>query len=139
VSSLAAEVRGVFASPLVLLLLVATGVSALVGDLVDAAIVVVIVLAGAALNFAQTYRSRVATDRLRAAVAPTASVLRDGVWREHPRVEVVPGDVVRLSAGYYPLSWRRWSSAAMVVAYLALVELAKRAVLLPRRTRKGRA
>jgi Mg2+-importing ATPase len=36
---------------------------------------------------------------LRLSIAPTATVIRDGAWRELPRAELVPGDVVRLSAG----------------------------------------
>jgi magnesium-transporting ATPase (P-type) len=51
------------------------------------------------LNFMQTARSQQAADRLRARVAPTATVLRDGQWRELPRRELVPGDFIRLAAG----------------------------------------
>src|SRR6202035_2766002 len=51
------------------------------------------------LNFVQTYRSQITVEKLRADVAPTASVQRDGTWRELPRRDVVPGDIVRLSAG----------------------------------------
>jgi Mg2+-importing ATPase len=88
-----------FANPLVILLLVATVVSAAVGQLVDAAIVLVIVVVGTTIGFTQTYRSRRATERLREGVAVTATILRDGSFRELPRREVVPGDVVRLTAG----------------------------------------
>jgi Mg2+-importing ATPase len=51
------------------------------------------------MNLLQTWRSQRAADALRARVAPTATVLRDGVWREIPRREVVPEDLVRLAAG----------------------------------------
>src|SRR5204863_1510217 len=50
-------------------------------------------------NFVQTYRSQRAVERIRKEVAPTASVLRDGIWSEIPRRELVPGDVFRLTAG----------------------------------------
>jgi len=59
----------------------------------------VIVLLSNILNFVQTSRSQNAVEKLRAGVAPTASVLRDGIWLELPRREVVPGDIIRLVAG----------------------------------------
>jgi Mg2+-importing ATPase len=86
-------------SPLILILLVAAGISIFVGEAVDAALIIVIVLIGVVVNFVHSHRSRRAADRLRAQVTPTATVLRDGVWREIPRQEVVPGDILQLSAG----------------------------------------
>ncbi len=88
-----------FANPLVIILLITSFVSALLGELVSAMIIVVIVLLGVAINFVQTYRSQRAIERLREGVAPTATVLRDGSWVELPRREVVPGDLIRLVAG----------------------------------------
>jgi P-type Mg2+ transporter len=88
-----------FLNPLVAILLVACIVSAILGDPVDASIIVVIILLSNILNFVQTYHSQNTVEKLRANVAPTASVLRDGTWRELPRREVVPGDIVRLTAG----------------------------------------
>ena len=58
-----------FANPLVVILLLASIVSAFVGELVNAAIIVVIVCASVAINFVQTFRSQAAADRLRSAVA----------------------------------------------------------------------
>jgi P-type Mg2+ transporter len=88
-----------FMNPLVLILVIAAIASAFLGDKVDAAIIGVIVLLSAAIDFSQTYRSQRAVEKLRAQVAPTATVLRDGEWKELRRREVVPGDIVRLSAG----------------------------------------
>ncbi len=88
-----------FLNPLVAILLVASVVSAILGDRVNASIIIVIVLLSNVLNFVQTYRSQNAVEKLRADVAPTASVLRDGTWLELPRREVVPGDSIRLTAG----------------------------------------
>jgi Mg2+-importing ATPase len=87
------------ANPLVLILLVASGVSALLRDVVNAVLIALIVVLSVLLNFVQTYRSQRATERLREAVAPTASVLRDRVWREIARHDLVPGDIIRLTAG----------------------------------------
>ena len=88
-----------FVNPLVIILLASSLISALLGDIVSASIIAVLVLLSVALNFTQTYRSQQAADQLRAQVTPTATVLRDGTWRELPRRELVPGDVIRLSAG----------------------------------------
>jgi Mg2+-importing ATPase len=88
-----------FANPLVVILLLASAASAALGDIVNAAIIVVMVLLSVTLNFVQTYRSERAADRLREQVVPRATVLRDGAWVELPRSDVVPGDVVRLVAG----------------------------------------
>jgi P-type Mg2+ transporter len=93
------EIGRLSANPLVLILLVASGVSAWLGEDVDAGIIATIVLLSVGINFWQSYRSQRAADRLRASVAPTATVLRDGTWQETPLRQIVPGDVVRLSAG----------------------------------------
>ena len=51
------------------------------------------------IDLAQTHRSVTAMSKLRAQVSTTASVLRDGDWKEILRRDVVPGDIIRLSAG----------------------------------------
>jgi Mg2+-importing ATPase len=89
----------VFMNPLTLILLIAAIVSAFTGDAVDAGIIGVIVLLSGAIDLSQTYRSERAVEKLRDQVAPTATVLRDGAWKEIQRRDVVPGDIVRLSAG----------------------------------------
>jgi hypothetical protein len=88
-----------FANPLVIILLIASLVSAMIGDVVNASIIVVIVLLSSALNFTQTARSQRTAERLRKEVAPTATALRDGDWRVIPRRELVPGDLIQLVAG----------------------------------------
>ncbi|MFI5297333.1 MAG: magnesium-translocating P-type ATPase [Polyangiales bacterium] len=88
-----------FANPLVLVLLVASAVSAVIGELVNAAIIVAIVSLSVTINFVQTFRSHRTADRLRATVAPTATALRDGAFAEILRLDVVPGDVISLGAG----------------------------------------
>ena len=88
-----------FLNPLVIILLVAALVSFLLGDAVDAAIIGLIVLLSVTINFVQTYRSQQAIRKLRENVTPTATVMRDAQWQEIKRREIVPGDLVRLSAG----------------------------------------
>lgn len=65
-----------FKSPIVILLLVATVVSALLQDWVDAAIILVIVAGSAALSFSQEYRAGNAAEKLRSQVRVKATVLR---------------------------------------------------------------
>jgi len=93
------ELLMLFLNPLVVILLVAALASVFLGDAADALIILVIVLLSVLVNFVQTYRSQQAIKRLRADITPTATVLRDGVWQEINRREVVPGDLVRLVAG----------------------------------------
>jgi Mg2+-importing ATPase len=93
------QARAQLANPLVLILLAASGVSFAVGQWLNASIIAGIVILGLALNLLQTYRSGRATEALRESVASRASVHRDGRWAEILRREVVPGDLVRLSAG----------------------------------------
>jgi Mg2+-importing ATPase len=90
---------GLLGNPLVLMLLAAALVSGVLGDHVGAAIIVAMVLLSVTLNYLLSYRSQRAAARLREQIAPTASVLRDGTWRDVPRRTLVPGDVIRLAAG----------------------------------------
>ena len=93
------ELARSFANPLVAVLPVASIVSATVGEWVNATIIAAMVVLGVTINFLQTDHSRRAVERLRKSVAPTATVMRDGVWSEVPRAEVVPGDWIRLVPG----------------------------------------
>jgi Mg2+-importing ATPase len=86
-------------NPLVLILLFAAAVSAFTGDVASFVIITVIVLMSVVLDITQEYQAQNAADRLRAEVAPTATVLRDGKAAEIAAADVVPGDVVLLAAG----------------------------------------
>lgn len=86
-------------NPLVIILLIASVVTAVLGEYLNAALIATMVLLSVALNFVQTFRSQRAAERLRDQVAPTASVLRNGQWQELPRRELVPGDMIHLAAG----------------------------------------
>lgn len=88
-----------FSNPLVLILVFAAIVSAIAAQWIDAAIVVAIVLASAGLSFVQEYSANRAVEKLRAQVAIRVSVVRDGQPQPVTAEEIVPGDVVLLSAG----------------------------------------
>ena len=98
-AAFAFELLHLFLNPLVIILLVASVISALLGQKIEAEIIFVIVVFSVTIDFAQTYRSQRAIHRLQEHVSLTATVLRDGRWQEIKRQEVVPGDFVRLSAG----------------------------------------
>ena len=88
-----------FKNPLVMILLAASAVSALTGEITGFVIIWAIVLMSVTLDFIQEHRAGRAAERLRQTVAVRASVLRDGQGREMPMAELVPGDVVLLAAG----------------------------------------
>ncbi len=87
------------ANPLVIILLIASAASAILGERVNASIIVLMVALSVVLNFVQTYRSHRVAERLRDVVAPTATALRAGTWIEIRRRDLVPGDIVRVAAG----------------------------------------
>ena len=86
-------------NPLILILLLSSLVSAFLGEVVSATIIVAMVFLSVTLDFVLSYRSQRAAEHLREGVAPTATVRRSNVWREMPRRELVPGDLIRLAAG----------------------------------------
>jgi P-type Mg2+ transporter len=88
-----------FKSPIILILVFATGLSLYLGDTVDAAIIFAIVLVSGLLGFWQEFRANRATARLLEMVQIRATVLRDGIPAEIDVGRVVPGDVVMLKAG----------------------------------------
>jgi Mg2+-importing ATPase len=88
-----------FRSPLVLILVFGAGVSMLLRNWTEAAIILAIVLGSTLLGFVQEYRADAAVAALRRRLALTVRVLRDGAERQVPAASVVPGDVVLLAAG----------------------------------------
>jgi Ca2+-transporting ATPase len=88
-----------FKNVLIVILLVATGLSFFMGHGVEAIAIAVIVLFAVVLGFVQEYRSERAIEALRKMAAPTAAVLRDGKEIEIRARDLVPGDLVLLKAG----------------------------------------
>ncbi|NCU16223.1 calcium-translocating P-type ATPase, SERCA-type [Pallidibacillus pasinlerensis] len=84
---------------MVIVLLVATLISGLLGEYIDAIAIMAIVLLNGVLGFYQERRAEKSLDALKKLSAPTASVLRDGEWIKIPSKEIVPGDIVRFSSG----------------------------------------
>jgi P-type Mg2+ transporter len=90
---------GQFKSPLILILLFAASLSFFLHDAADALIILGIVVASGVLGFWQERGAAHAVDKLLAVVQTKATALRDGAQTDIPATEIVPGDVVVLSAG----------------------------------------
>jgi len=88
-----------FKNILIVILLVATVLSALVGEYVDAVIIFVIIVFCALLGFVQEYRAERALEALKNMLSPTITALRDGSEIEIPSKDLVPGDILVLEAG----------------------------------------
>lgn len=88
-----------FSNPLVIVLLVASGLSAMTGDVASFVIITAIVLLSVLLDFVQENRAQTAIDALREQVALRADVRRDGAEISLAVDRLVPGDIVRLTAG----------------------------------------
>ena len=85
----------------IMLLIVASVVSAILQDFVEAAAIMAIVILNAALGVFQQRRAERALAALRKLAAPEAQVIRDGSRKTILAPKVVPGDVVLLEAGNY--------------------------------------
>ncbi|MFN8442830.1 MAG: magnesium-translocating P-type ATPase [Caldilineaceae bacterium] len=90
---------GQFTNPLVLILIVAALISTVMQEWVDATVVIVVVISSALLSFGQEYAASNAVAKLRARVTIKANVLRDSKIQAIPSEQIVPGDIVLLSAG----------------------------------------
>jgi Ca2+-transporting ATPase len=100
-----------FKSILVIILLVAVALSIVIGivnwepgaglpeEITDAIVILAIVIAVVILGFVEEYRSEKALDALEKMAAPTATVIRDGIEKEIPARDLVPGDIIILSTG----------------------------------------
>ncbi len=85
----------------VILLIVASVISALLGDYVEAAAIMAIVVLNSVLGIVQEQRAEQALAALKKLAAPDAQVLRDGVRSSVPAYNLVPGDIVFLEAGNF--------------------------------------
>jgi len=90
---------GQFRDVMVMILLVATAVSVLLGEISDAVTIILIVLLNAILGFIQEYRTEHTLEALKSMTSPTAKCYRDGLLREIDAAGLVTGDVVEIEAG----------------------------------------
>ena len=85
----------------VILLIVASVISALLGDYIEAAAIMAIVVLNSVLGIVQEQRAEEALAALKRLAAPDAQVVRDGRRQAIPARDLVPGDIVYLEAGNY--------------------------------------
>ena len=90
---------GQFRDVMVMILLCATVISVLLGEVTDAITIILIVLINAILGFIQEYRTEHTLEALKSMTAPTAKCYRDGRLRQIEASQLVVGDVVELEAG----------------------------------------
>ena len=108
-------------NPLVLQLFVISGVSYAMGDLRAAIVVGVMIILSVFLGYFQETRSSKAVEKLQAMVQTTCTVLRSGQEVEIPMNELVPGDIVILTAGsIIPADLRLLSAKDFFVSQSAL-------------------
>jgi len=88
-----------FYNPLVIMLLVASIFSMLTGDMTSFIIISIIVMLSVTLDFFQELHAENGINALRSSVAIKALVLRDGVEKALPVAQIIPGDIISLSAG----------------------------------------
>jgi Ca2+-transporting ATPase len=88
-----------FKNHLIAILLVATALSIILGQTVEATAIGAIILFAVLLGFYQEYRAERAIEALQELAAPLALTLRGGDERKIPAQELVPGDIILLNAG----------------------------------------
>ena len=88
-----------FYSPLVLILVLASALAAMLGEVIDAVAILTIVVLNGILGFVQEWRAERALEALRDMLAPMAEVIRDGQPSRIEAAALVPGDLVMLSEG----------------------------------------
>lgn len=86
-------------SPILILLIVTAGVSLFLGDATNSTVIGVILVASVGLGFSNEFRAERAAEALHSRVTHTVVVLRDGKECQIGVVDLVPGDVVRLTLG----------------------------------------
>jgi magnesium-transporting ATPase (P-type) len=86
-------------NPLIIVLIVASAVTTVVGDYVDASIIAAVVVINAAIGFAQEGRALKALDAVSALLVTGATVIREGHRQVIDAQEVVPGDLVVIDSG----------------------------------------
>jgi P-type Mg2+ transporter len=86
-------------NPLVILLTALATLSYATGDLRAGTVMLLMVVLGVTLRFVQETKADKAAAKLKAMIKVTATVVRDGQPKEIPLQQLVPGDIVKLSAG----------------------------------------
>lgn len=97
--SLLAKFADQFKDPMIIILIVASILSAFVGEIEDTFIILAIVVVNSVLSVYQEGKAEAAIEALQEMSAPNAKVIRDGKHKEVPAPELVPGDLIILETG----------------------------------------
>ena len=110
-----------FKSVLILILAGASVLSAVIGNVTDAAVILAVMLINASLGFYQEWRAEQSLLALKEMLPARARVRRDGQKIDVPATNLVPGDLVLLEAGdLVPADGRLWFAAGLEVDESAL-------------------
>ncbi len=110
-----------FNNYLVIILIVAAGVSLALGEVVDSVAIIFIVILNAVVGVIQESKAEQALEALKKMSAPNAQVIRDGHHIMVPGREIVPGDIVLLEAGnYVPADLRLFECANLKIEEASL-------------------
>lgn len=88
-----------FQDPMIYVLIGAAVLTTIMGNIVDTIVIAAVVIINAVIGYVQEGRAADALDGIRSMLSLDARVRRDGTWTTVDAEDVVPGDVVRLSAG----------------------------------------
>ncbi|HOL50468.1 MAG TPA: cation-transporting P-type ATPase, partial [bacterium] len=97
--SIVFQIASKFLNPLVIVLLIIAIFSIVFGEIASAILVILMAIGSVSLSFFQEHRAGKEAEKLSEMVRPTATVYRNGITKEIPIREIVPGDIVYLSAG----------------------------------------
>ncbi len=89
-----------FKSPLVYILLIASVISFLLSDKIDALVILVAVILNTLFGFVQEFKAEKSMEALARLLTPRARVKRGDEWVEVDASSLVPGDVVKLTIGW---------------------------------------
>lgn len=110
-----------FKSFIIYILLFAVVFSVAIGEYVDSLIIIIIVAVNAAIGFFQELSAAKSLAALKKMTTVQATVHRDGRWRKMEAAELVPGDIVRLTAGdKVPADCRLFTDAVFAVEEASL-------------------
>jgi len=110
-----------FTNPLILILIFASLISFLLGEIADFFVIFAIVLISGLVDFYQEHQAQNAAEKLNQKIALTTTVIREGIQSEIPLSQVAIGDILFLSAGeIIPADARILESKELLVSQGAL-------------------